>query len=144
MIPYKIIERIGSEYYFVPQMLNYIYGQEDISVGLCSYSDEEMYYQANEDKSCEFPRPVSIEEHSPSDYTIGPNPTNDKVTVSIQEGMVESIQLYDVVGRLMLSMKPQHTNDIEVDLSHFPEGVYILKVTMDNNCVISQKVTKIR
>lgn len=143
MIPYKIIERIGSENYFVPQMLNYIYGQEDISVGLCSYSDEEMYYQANEDMSCEFPRPVSIEEHNPSGYTIGPNPTNDKVTVSM-EGMIENIQLYDVVGRLMLSMRPQHTNDIEVDLSHFPEGVYILKVTMDNNRVISQKVTKIR
>lgn len=144
MLPYKIIERIGSEYYFVPQLLTYIYGEEDVSVGLCSYSDEEMYYQANEDMSCEFPRPVNVEEHSSSECTVGPNPTNNKVTVSVEDGTVKKIQLYDVLGKLMLSLYPQNKDVIELDLSSYPEGIYILKVTMDDHRVFSQKVTKIR
>ncbi|MCL2131723.1 MAG: leucine-rich repeat protein [Lentimicrobiaceae bacterium] len=71
------------------------------------------------------------------DYAIYPNPTTGKITIRNEEsGMSSEIEVFDVVGRKLLSYTPltSHSSPlIEIDISHLANGLYFLKI--DNKMV---------
>ncbi|MCL2130838.1 MAG: T9SS type A sorting domain-containing protein [Lentimicrobiaceae bacterium] len=68
---------------------------------------------------------------------VYPNPTNGKIIVASDKVYkVESIVIYDVVGRKLLSHTPltSHSSPlIEIDISHLANGLYFLKI--DNKMI---------
>ena len=61
---------------------------------------------------------------------IYPNPTDDKLTISIQSGIeVEDLNLIDLSGKLI---KPKsifkNKNNIEINVSNLNEGIYMLEL----------------
>ncbi len=69
-----------------------------------------------------------------------PNPTASNVTISAQ-GMMESVSLYDVYGKLISTMKVNDTN-ATVDMSDYASGVYFAKITTENGVVTKRIVKK--
>ena len=67
---------------------------------------------------------LSIEDNLKSILKIYPNPTRTswKISASI---IIESIELYDIIGRKVLSVNPK-TKDYEVNGTLLSDGVYIL------------------
>ncbi len=75
-----------------------------------------------------------------SSVSLYPNPTADRVTISAQ-GMMESVSMYDVYGKLISTMKVNDTNAI-VDLSSYASGVYFARITTENGVVTKRIVKK--
>ena len=67
---------------------------------------------------------LSVDENIKSVFRVYPNPTKNswKISTSI---IIESIELYDIVGRKVLSDNPK-TQDYEINGTLLSKGVYIL------------------
>ncbi len=66
-------------------------------------------------------------EHSMSDFEIYPVPCSETITIKAAGSKIVSLEIYDVTGKLFLSKKNVNSNE-EINISYFPEGVYILKL----------------
>ncbi len=75
-----------------------------------------------------------------SSVSLYPNPTSDRVTISAQ-GMMESVSMYDVYGKLISTMKVNDTN-ATADLSSYASGVYFARITTENGVVTKRIVKK--
>lgn len=73
-------------------------------------------------------------------FTIYPNPVKDLLSLRFDDGeKPESVELYDLVGRLVASRR----NDIEsIDMSAMSSGVYTLCVTMKDGEKHYEKIVK--
>jgi hypothetical protein len=81
---------------------------------------------------------------------IFPNPTDGELSVVSSEYRVQSIEIFDVMGkcvgnvetRLIASLQSEiGQSEIAFDISHLPAGIYFLRITTENN-VVTRKVVK--
>ncbi len=75
-----------------------------------------------------------------SSVNLYPNPTASNVTISAQ-GMMESVSMYDVYGKLISTIKVEGTTTT-VDLSNYASGVYFARITTENGVVTKRIVKK--
>lgn len=73
------------------------------------------------------------------DVTVFPNPTNGTINVALPSKVVSSVEVYNVVGKLVSSTTPLSTQLITVNFSDQPAGIYIVNVKTGNS-VITKKV----
>jgi len=69
--------------------------------------------------------------------SIYPNPAKDFITVKAAEGFkIETIEIYDAIGKLMLTKKDEKN----IDISQLSKGVYSIKISsLETNKVIIKK-----
>lgn len=67
-----------------------------------------------------------------------PNPTADNVTISAK-GMVKSVALYDIQGRLLQVTTPNNTQTT-LNLSAQPSGLYFVKIITEEGSVVEKLV----
>ncbi|MDP2687796.1 MAG: PQQ-dependent sugar dehydrogenase [Aequorivita sp.] len=60
-----------------------------------------------------------------------PNPASENVTFSLKTGAIETIQLYDIRGRMIFSEKNISSNTKTVSVSTLNSGVYFAKITLE-------------
>jgi hypothetical protein len=79
---------------------------------------------------------LSTAEETP--LTIFPNPANDEITIS---GVTpESIMIYDVMGKLVVSEFDTETN--KIDIKNLPNGLYIIKIISVDGKLFTDKIVK--
>ena len=78
---------------------------------------------------------IGVEDHSKTEFTLYPNPTNGMVNLSEVAARVE---VYDFSGRMVMS----NENVNSVNLNAQANGVYIFRITTNDNTVITKKVVK--
>ena len=69
------------------------------------------------------------------EFKLFPNPSVDKVKVkrTKAKGESASIEIYDLHGRILLTKQvPVGTEEIEIDVSHLPGGVYFCRLNTEN------------
>lgn len=80
---------------------------------------------------------LSTAENGPkSKLQIYPNPVIREFTIKTDE-KIQSLELYDSLGRMIKSLKNEKTNTME----DFPKGIYFLKVKTDQNHYV-EKIIK--
>ncbi|MCL2131578.1 MAG: T9SS type A sorting domain-containing protein, partial [Lentimicrobiaceae bacterium] len=64
------------------------------------------------------------------DLEIYPNPTTGKLSVVSYQlsEMIGDVEIFDVVGRKLLSLPSPLSPEIEIDISHLANGMYFLKI----------------
>ena len=69
-----------------------------------------------------------------SNITLYPNPANNKVTITNNNlpAKETTISIFNIQGELMLSEKFKEQNAIELNISKFAGGIYILKIQIGN------------
>ena len=75
--------------------------------------------------------------------SIAPNPTSDIVTISsiaFKDSREANILLMDQLGRAYHVSENKKWNDVQLDLSHLPAGVYFLRITLDDQMAIRRIV----
>lgn len=129
----RICEKIGNiSGYLLPEICY----ETDADEGgaLRCYSDDIMSVSFS-DKECDYmPSGVGIDETAASDVNIFPNPANDNITISLA-GSYNSIEIYDSFGRKVMSRQVEETTSqqvIDVDISNYPSGLYLVIVKNDN------------
>jgi hypothetical protein len=86
-----------------------------------------------------FPDNLSnIEFLSTSNISIYPNPTQNFVNIS-SENNIQKIELYDVNGRILYVSEQKRD---KISLENFSNGIYFLKIQLDNGDIVSQKIQK--
>lgn len=76
--------------------------------------------------SCDF---MEVGELEANNFTVYPNPTNDKITVSFdQSAQFSEMVLIDINGKVLTSLAVSSTStNMEINLNQYERGVYILK-----------------
>ena len=71
--------------------------------------------------------------------TIYPNPTTGDLTIALGEN-VANVTITDVIGNVISSQKA--SEDLFVDMSSYPKGIYLVKVVTENDSYIEKVVLK--
>ncbi|MCQ2375104.1 MAG: InlB B-repeat-containing protein [Salinivirgaceae bacterium] len=80
-----------------------------------------------------------LEKNTYRTVTASPNPTISKVKYydsELQQG--DAISVYNTNGELIMTMILQSTDNIEIDLSNYPQGGYIIEVKDFKTMIIKQ------
>lgn len=80
----------------------------------------------------------TIEKLSASVY---PNPTNDIVNISLEEGSLLKIELYSITGKLLFQ-KDLNSKTYTLDMGNYSSGLYLMKVFNQNNEILNKKILK--
>ncbi|MCL2511884.1 MAG: T9SS type A sorting domain-containing protein, partial [Bacteroidales bacterium] len=110
---------------------------------------------------------IATEEPNLEDIYVYPNPTDGKIQVTSYELQVTSIEIYDVMGRLVTTPSFGHTNTttpsfghpsrggelvgdrftsfggagVVLDLSHLPTGIYFIRIHTESG-IVTRRVVK--
>ncbi|SMC35927.1 T9SS type A sorting domain-containing protein [Moheibacter sediminis] len=79
---------------------------------------------------------MSVSDLTKSNVLVYPNPTNGIVYFNAKE-KVKKLELYNLNGQ-----KIKESNDANINLSSFVKGVYLIKVTLENNTQQTLKIVK--
>ena len=71
---------------------------------------------------------LAIEENSISNFKIHPNPTSNTVNINSINFPISDIKIYDLSGKLVHSNEFISELNINLDISNFSNGIYILKL----------------
>lgn len=126
------IEGIGSELGLLNRGSLFLVG--GLYELLC-YEENDYLIWKNPNYSLCFYGVEGLEEDE-REQTIYPNPTKDKIVYEGQK--VAEVQIHNALGQLVKTV--QNTN--EVSLEDLPPGLYLLRVTMENGAMFSDKVVK--
>ena len=82
---------------------------------------------------------AGIDEVSNTDISIYPNPTFNFINIISNDELIEEVRLYDAAGRLV-KVSNESANEIIIDLSSYPTGLYNLEVRTVNDIVRSRVI----
>ena len=74
-----------------------------------------------------------------TDFTVYPNPANNFVTFSVEEGLtIDHIIIYDLIGKLVKKIAIDN-EDYSIDVSDLEDGVYVLNIYTDDTTNLQNK-----
>ncbi len=75
---------------------------------------------------------LSVDDFELSSFKAYPNPTQDSWVVKSKNQKISSIQVYDILGKQVLSLTPD-TSEATIDGSSLKAGLYFAKIKSDNS-----------
>ena len=60
--------------------------------------------------------------------SIFPNPTSGNIFIQNKQSYIEKMVIYNLQGQLLFENKYQNQNQISLDLSNYPNGIYMLNI----------------
>lgn len=72
-----------------------------------------------------------------------PNPVLDYIRLELDQSTISSVFIYDIQGRLVHRVKEKQLNGLDIEVSHFSKGMYILRVIDANKNVQHGRFLKI-
>lgn len=65
-------------------------------------------------------------------FTIVPNPIEDILRLNFKRVVIDGrIDVYNILGRLMITKQLSTTETVQMDVSGFSQGMYLIKITAD-------------
>ena len=85
---------------------------------------------------------LGISEYSNLGISIYPNPTKGIINLKFINNNSPQVSIYDITGRIIYN-KPflMNNNPLQIDLAHFKNGIYIIKI-QEANKVLTSKIVK--
>ena len=85
----------------------------------------------------------SINDLENSSLKIYPNPTRNNINIEFAEsGFINSIKIYNLIGKKMLEMSNLNAAKHTIELSQFPKGMYIIQVNNSENSIVRKVMLK--
>ena len=82
--------------------------------------------------------PLSTNDNLIQDFSIYPNPVNNKVNIVLNNNNISKVQLYNILGKKVLETKSLKNNSLNV--SSLNSGVYFLKIYNTENKSATKKI----
>jgi hypothetical protein len=74
--------------------------------------------------------PLGVDDVAQTSFKVYPNPTQDSWTVKTNNQEISSIQVFDMLGKNVLSLTP-NANEAKIDGSILTRGIYFATITTD-------------
>ena len=85
---------------------------------------------------------VGIGDLETDGYYIYPNPTQDLLNVYSKQNIVD-ISITDVLGKqIFLESDKNNLQNIEIDLSNYSNGIYMMTIKFNDNSTVTKKIIK--
>lgn len=87
---------------------------------------------------------TSVETYVVENVSVYPNPTTDKVSVTLSEELVSGdcvCQLYDLTGRMLQSVKI-NSNTTVLNMQEYAQGLYLLEIYNNGQLLQTVKITR--
>ena len=66
-------------------------------------------------------------------YSVYPNPVTDRILINLTHRLSNAeIELKNSIGKLIKKIDVNNSDEISIDLSAFPKGIYFLRLNADN------------
>ena len=85
---------------------------------------------------------VGINDYNPLQLSVYPNPTTDKLYLTNTDGDIQSINIYNAAGQLVLQHAVTSNPLIEINVTSLPKGFYVGMATMESNRTATFKFVK--
>jgi hypothetical protein len=85
---------------------------------------------------------VGINDYKPLQLSIYPNPVTDKLYLTNLDGEIQSINIYNAAGQLVLQHSINGSTLIEINVTSLPKGFYVCTATMKGNRTATFKFVK--
>ena len=97
--------------------------------------------QTDYDGTSEYFSPVSVLFNATNEIEIFPNPATNEFTVSDLANTIYKAEVYDVLGKKVLSRQPKGSSQqyVVIDVSELPRGLYLLVVEGVNGDIMKQE-----
>lgn len=82
---------------------------------------------------------IGVEESGESWFSVYPNPAQDVVNVDCKD--IEQVSLFNTVGQKIESLNTEGRDNVRIDLSGLPNGVYILQASSRGR-TLTKKIVK--
>ena len=82
---------------------------------------------------------TGINDNLMADFKVYPNPVKDRLYIETST-QIQSIEIYDVYGRLQVTKTPSHQGDLSVDVSDLNSGIYFVKVKTEEGNIVKRIV----
>ncbi|MEX1188682.1 MAG: CotH kinase family protein [Bacteroidia bacterium] len=112
-------------------------GPGGTTYGLKSFVQSRSSFLANQNDCNVF---TGIDNSINSRATIFPNPSSSLVNISWGYTAEMSISIFDIVGKQVYFQATQNTQDLTLDLSEYPKGIYLIRLAESNGHVSQQKL----
>ena len=80
---------------------------------------------------CFNPLMASLIENLGLQLNISPNPTNKLLNINVENAQIQSVEIYDLSGKLVKTQSSINKNHLQLSIREFTNGTYILKVETD-------------
>lgn len=72
---------------------------------------------------------------------VFPNPVKNLINIASSKP-IENIKLYSILGEEFLNLNVANSQQNQIDMHQFSKGIYLLKVSLSNNQIITKKIIK--
>ena len=64
-------------------------------------------------------------------WSVYPNPTTSTINIQSLDFQTDdvTIEIHDIAGRILFSQQSEHSDNLLIDLSSFPTGLYLMKIS---------------
>jgi hypothetical protein len=90
----------------------------------------------------EFVQSLKVDTFENNDFSLYPNPTNASIVVSLnhKNGLIQQLQIIDVLGKSVKEVKINASKEIKVDVSDLSKGVYLVEILSEKNIKTTKKL----
>lgn len=90
----------------------------------------------------EFVAPLGNPTFDSGNFEMYPNPADSMVQISMENTteQINSIAIYDVMGKQIRNIKNSISNEVTVDVSELSNGIYFVEITTDSNVKTTKKL----
>ncbi|NNM22764.1 MAG: choice-of-anchor B family protein, partial [Flavobacteriaceae bacterium] len=71
---------------------------------------------------------LGVEELSPGDFSLTPNPATNKLTIASNNEVISQVAIYNVLGQLVMNKQFANNFSETLDISNLNSGMYLVKV----------------
>ncbi|MDR0365114.1 MAG: T9SS type A sorting domain-containing protein, partial [Bacteroidales bacterium] len=72
-----------------------------------------------------------------SQVTVHSNPTDGRLKIESGKLKIEKAEIFDIFG-----VKIFETTETTFGIRHLPQGVYIIKICLENNNIVTRKIVR--
>lgn len=83
---------------------------------------------------------AGLDENDASTFSMYPNPASNNVTIALKNSLLSGYTILDLKGSVLFSKEKMATANKEIDISTLSQGIYLLKVTTQNNTTLIKKL----
>lgn len=75
-------------------------------------------------------------------FAIVPNPSSSMIELIMKDAKIKNVAIFSMDGKMVFNKNFEETDKMQLDVSDYKEGVYIVNVTSEKGNLISEKLVK--
>ena len=83
---------------------------------------------------------AKLDELASNGFEVYPNPSSGQFTLSSESAVIHAILIYDAAGRLVFEEAYDNPYSVELDLTHFANGVYQATILSEGTLYVRKQL----